>query len=125
MRGWRGGSDAHRYRVGAVRLDARITAGGSQAPQRRARLLSAAGFSMEMTVHPYSVQDAYIYGFALQEWDMLTESAADFAAKAQRQMDEYQSAWLVSRAAGSRLRRRPRRDQLYDHVSGRNLTMGF
>jgi hypothetical protein len=91
MRGWRGGSDAHRYRVGAVRLDARITAGGSQAPQRGARLLSAAGFSMEMTVHPYSVQDAYIYGFALQEWDMLTESAADFAAKAQRQMDEYQA----------------------------------
>jgi hypothetical protein len=46
---------------------------------------------MEMTVHPYSVQDAYIYGFALQERDLPTESAADFAAEAQRQMDEYQA----------------------------------
>jgi hypothetical protein len=26
-----------------------------------------AGFSFEMAVHAYSVQDAYIYGFALQE----------------------------------------------------------
>ena len=29
--------------------------------------LRAAGFSLEMTVHAYSVQDSYIYGFALQE----------------------------------------------------------
>ena len=32
--------------------------------------LREAGFSIEMTVHAYSVQDAYIYGFALQESDM-------------------------------------------------------
>ena len=32
--------------------------------------LRAAGFSLEMTVHAYSAQDAYIYGFALQETDM-------------------------------------------------------
>ena len=42
-----------------------------------------------MTVHAYSVQDAYIYGFALQETDMSSESADDFAAEAQRQMREY------------------------------------
>lgn len=53
--------------------------------------LRAAGFSMEMTVHAYSVQDAYIYGFALQERDMSPESADDFAAEAQRQMREYQA----------------------------------
>jgi AcrR family transcriptional regulator len=52
--------------------------------------LRAAGFSVEMTVHAYSVQDAYIYGFALQERDMSSETADDFAAEAQRQMREYQ-----------------------------------
>jgi AcrR family transcriptional regulator len=51
--------------------------------------LRAAGFSIEMTVHAYSVQDAYIYGFALQERDMSSESPDDFAAEAQRQMHEY------------------------------------
>src|SRR5271170_2223668 len=31
--------------------------------------LREAGFSFEMALHAYSVQDAYIYGFALQERD--------------------------------------------------------
>lgn len=53
--------------------------------------LRAAGFSVEMTVHAYSVQDAYIYGFALQERDMSSENAKDFAAEAQRQMREYEA----------------------------------
>ena len=53
--------------------------------------LRAAGFSLEMTVHAYSVQDAYIYGFALQEGDMSSDSASDFALEAQRQMREYQA----------------------------------
>jgi AcrR family transcriptional regulator len=52
--------------------------------------LRAAGFSLEMTVHAYSVQDAYIYGFALQETDMSSETADDFAAEAQRQMTAYE-----------------------------------
>jgi AcrR family transcriptional regulator len=51
--------------------------------------LRAAGFSLEATVHAYSVQDAYIYGFALQERDMSPETADDFAAEAQRQMRDY------------------------------------
>jgi len=51
--------------------------------------LRAAGFSIEMTVHAYSVQDAYIYGFALQETDMSSQTADDFAAEAQRQMTAY------------------------------------
>jgi AcrR family transcriptional regulator len=53
--------------------------------------LRAAGFSLPMTVHAYSVQDAYIYGFALQERDMAPESADEFAAEAQRQMREYEA----------------------------------
>src|SRR3954454_19835100 len=51
--------------------------------------LRAAGFSIEMTVHAYSAQDAYIYGFALQETDMSSETPDDFAAEAQRQMQAY------------------------------------
>jgi AcrR family transcriptional regulator len=53
--------------------------------------LRAAGFSIEMTVHAYSVQDAYIYGFALQERDMAPDTSDDFAAEAQRQMHEYEA----------------------------------
>jgi AcrR family transcriptional regulator len=52
--------------------------------------LRAAGFSLEMTVHAYSVQDAYIYGFLLQETDMSSETPDDFAAEAQRQMGAYE-----------------------------------
>jgi hypothetical protein len=53
--------------------------------------LRGAGFSVEMSVHAYSVQDSYIYGFALQETDMNPETPEDFAASAQRQMAEYES----------------------------------
>jgi hypothetical protein len=52
--------------------------------------LRAAGFSLEATVHAYSVQDAYIYGFVLQEADMAPQTADDFAAEAQPQIDAYQ-----------------------------------
>ncbi len=54
--------------------------------------LRTAGFSPAMTVHAYSVQDAYIYGFALQQHDMASETPADFAAEARRQMREYGAA---------------------------------
>jgi AcrR family transcriptional regulator len=54
--------------------------------------LRAAGFSIEMTVHAMSVQDAYIYGFALQQTDMSSQTAEDFAAEAQRQMVAYADA---------------------------------
>ena len=51
--------------------------------------LRGAGFSVEMAVHAYSAQDAYIYGFALQQRDMASETPADFASEAGRQMREY------------------------------------
>ena len=53
--------------------------------------LRAAGFSLEMTVHAYSVQDAYIYGFALQQSDMTPETSEDFAAVAAQQMVDYEA----------------------------------
>jgi AcrR family transcriptional regulator len=79
----------HRWAVG--QMEGRTTHGPANLRLHDACLgcLRAAGFSLEMTVHAYSVQDSYIYGFALQETDMSPETADDFAAEAQRQMEAY------------------------------------
>jgi AcrR family transcriptional regulator len=53
--------------------------------------LREAGFSIEMTIQAYSVQDAYIYGFALQEKTVPFESAEESAAVAQEQVREFES----------------------------------
>jgi AcrR family transcriptional regulator len=81
----------HRWAVGL--MEGRTNHGPGNLSLHNAVLgcLRAAGFSLEMTVHAYSVQDAYIYGFALQERDMSPETADDFAAEAQRQMHEYEA----------------------------------
>jgi AcrR family transcriptional regulator len=80
----------HRWAVG--NMEGRTNHGPANLRLHDAVLgcLRAAGFSIEMTVHAYSVQDAYIYGFALQETDMSSETPDDFAEEAQRQMDAYQ-----------------------------------
>src|ERR1700675_1116282 len=49
--------------------------------------LRKAGFSFKMAIHAYSVQDAYIYGFALQEMDLAFETP-DSAGKAARRRAE-------------------------------------
>jgi len=46
--------------------------------------LRKAGFPFEMAIHAYSVQDAYIYGFALQEKDLAFETADSAGEAAQR-----------------------------------------
>jgi AcrR family transcriptional regulator len=46
--------------------------------------LRKAGFSFEMAIHAYSVQDAYIYGFALQERDTGFETPDGAGEAAQR-----------------------------------------
>jgi AcrR family transcriptional regulator len=81
----------HRWAVG--HMEGRTNHGPANLRLHDAVLgcLRAAGFSIEMTVHAYSIQDAYIYGFALQETDMSPETADDFAAEAQRQMHQYQA----------------------------------
>jgi AcrR family transcriptional regulator len=81
----------HRWAIGL--MEGRTTHGPANLRLHDAVLgcLRAAGFSLEATVHAYSVQDAYIYGFALQERDMSSETPEDFAASAQRQMHEYQA----------------------------------
>ncbi len=57
--------------------------------------LRKAGFAFEMAIHAYSVQDAYIYGFALQEMDTAFENPKSAGEAAQRRakliggLDEY------------------------------------
>src|SRR3984957_1044842 len=46
--------------------------------------LREAGFSFEVAVHAYSTQDAYIYGFALQERDLGFETPRSAGEAAQR-----------------------------------------
>jgi AcrR family transcriptional regulator len=81
----------HRWAVGE--MEGRTSHGPANLRVHDAVLgcLRAAGFSVETTVHAYSVQDAYIYGFALQETDMSSETPEDFAAEAQRQMRDYEA----------------------------------
>src|SRR5271165_6367398 len=46
--------------------------------------LREAGFSIETAIHAYSVQDAYIYGFAQQEQTLGFKTPADAGKAAQR-----------------------------------------
>jgi AcrR family transcriptional regulator len=46
--------------------------------------LREAGFSFQTAIHAYSVQDAYIYGFALQEQDLGFETPSDAGHAARR-----------------------------------------
>jgi AcrR family transcriptional regulator len=46
--------------------------------------LRKAGFTFEMAIHAYSLQDAYIYGFVLQERDTGFETPASAGEAAQR-----------------------------------------
>jgi AcrR family transcriptional regulator len=46
--------------------------------------LRTAGFSFKMAIHAYSLQDAYIYGFALQEKDLAFETPDSAGEGAQR-----------------------------------------
>jgi AcrR family transcriptional regulator len=49
--------------------------------------LREAGFSFQAAIHAYSVQDAYIYGFALQERDLAFETPQSAGKAAQRRAD--------------------------------------
>jgi len=84
----------HRHPWAVGEMEGRTTHGPSNLKVHDAVLgcLRAAGFSSEMTVHAMSVQDAYIYGFALQQTDMSSETPEDFAAEARRQMADYADA---------------------------------
>jgi AcrR family transcriptional regulator len=79
----------HRWAVGL--MESRTTPGLASLRLHNAVLgcLREAGFSIEMTIHAYSVQDAYIYGFALQEKNLPFESPEESAAVAEEQVREF------------------------------------
>jgi len=53
------------------------------------KTLREAGFSLAETVHAYSVQDAYIYGFALQEKTLSHQTRDEWKGVARRIIREY------------------------------------
>ena len=79
----------HRWAVGL--MESRTTPGPNSLRLHNAVLgcLREAGFSIETTIQAYSVQDAYIYGFALQEKSIPFEDAEGAAAVAEAQYKEY------------------------------------
>lgn len=79
----------HRWAVGL--MESRATPGPASFRLHDAVLgcLREGGFSVEMTIQAYSVLDAYIYGFALQEKSVPFESAEEGAAVAQEQVRQF------------------------------------
>jgi AcrR family transcriptional regulator len=79
----------HPWAVGL--LEGRQTPGPANLRLHNAVLacLREGGFSIEMAIHAYSVQDAYIYGFALQDRSLPFESAEESAAVAEEQVSQF------------------------------------
>jgi len=81
----------HRWAVGL--MESRRSPGPASMRLHEAVLacLREAGFSIEMTVQAYSVQDAYIYGFALQEKSVPFDDAEGGAEVAQEQVRGFEA----------------------------------
>lgn len=79
----------HRWAVGL--MESRMTPGPASLRVHDAILgcLREGGFSIEMAIQAYSVQDAYIYGFALQEKNLPFDDATGAAAVAQEQVRQF------------------------------------
>ena len=79
----------HRWAVGL--MESRLTPGPASLQLHNAVLgcLREGGFSIEMTIQAYSVQDAYIYGFALQEKTVPFDDAEGGAAVAEEQTRQF------------------------------------
>ena len=57
----------HPWAIGLMEARSRPGPANLRLHEAALKCLREAGFSLEATVHAYSVQDSYIYGFALQE----------------------------------------------------------
>src|SRR5215213_4004675 len=79
----------HRWAVGL--MESRATPGPASFRVHDAVLgyLREGGFSIEMTIQAYSVLDAYIYGFALQEKTVPFDDAQEGAAVASEQARQF------------------------------------
>ena len=78
--------EALRRHTWAIGLMESRTAGPANLHNHNAVMgcLRDAGFAFETAIHAYSVQDAYIYGFALQEKDLGVKTPEEFGEAAQR-----------------------------------------
>jgi hypothetical protein len=90
----------HRWAVGL--MESRRTPGPASFRVHNAVLgyLREGGFSVEMTVQAYSLLDAYIYGFALQEKSVPFEDAEGSTEVAEEQVREFEAAAEERRSAG-------------------------
>jgi AcrR family transcriptional regulator len=79
----------HRWAVGLMESNALPGPQSFRVHDAVLGCLREAGFSIEMTIHAYSVLDAYIYGFALQEKTVPFDNAEGAAAVAQEQAREF------------------------------------
>ena len=94
----------HRWAVGL--MESRRTPGLASLRLHDAVLgcLREGGFSIELTIQAYSVQDAYIYGFALQEKSLPFETAEESTAVVEEQVREF--AELAEERQFATMRRR-------------------
>jgi AcrR family transcriptional regulator len=73
----------HRWAVGLLESSMRPGPANFRLHNAVLGCLREAGFSVENAVHAYSLQDAYIYGFALQEKSMPVETPEQLAEAAE------------------------------------------
>jgi hypothetical protein len=76
----------HRWAIGL--MESRRSPGPANLRHHDAVIgrLRAAGFSIEMTAHAYSLLDSYIYGFALTKMRLPFETTAEVADVAQNML---------------------------------------
>jgi len=91
-RSTRNALNRHRWAVGLMESRAMPGPASFRVHDTVLGYLREAGFSIELTIQAYSVLDAYIYGFALQEKTVPFENADEAAAVAQDQVREYETA---------------------------------
>jgi hypothetical protein len=81
----------HRWAIGL--MESRSTPGPATLHHHDTVIgtLRAAGFSVVMTAHAYSLLDSYIYGFAMQEPSLPFDTGEETAELAQKIMAEFAS----------------------------------
>ena len=79
----------HRWAIGL--LESRRSPGPANLRHHDAVIgrLRAAGFSVEMAAHAYSLLDAYIYGFALTKMSLPFDTGAEVAEVAQSMLEPF------------------------------------
>ena len=86
----------HRWANGLMESRAKLGLDSIRVHNAVLGYLREAGFSIELTVQAYSVLDAYIYGFALQEMTIPFEDADEAAAVARAQIERQDPAELLA-----------------------------